>query len=314
MVFLFFVWLLAKLLIRSLGSMLGHRLNPLLQEVAVRLINILFFLLGFYLALQIAGLSNLSATILGGTGIAGLIAGIAFRDLLENYLASILISIRNPFRLGDLVEISGHLGVVERVTTRGTVLMNQDGNHVQITNAIVYKGIIRNYTANPNRRETFEVGIGYDSSTSAAQEIALQVISNHPAVLSEPEPLVLVDRLGAATVNLKIYFWYDGSCYNGLKVKSSLIRLVKRGYAEKGISMPDEAREIVFPEGVPINMPDSAAKNQPYKIAETNLPPVADSEAISTDAEGSLETEESQLREQARTSRPPEAGESLLRE
>lgn len=312
-VFLLFVWLFAKLSIRGIGTILDRRLNPLLRDVAVRLINILVFLLGCYLALQIAGLSNLSATILGGTGIAGLIAGIAFRDLLENYLASILISIRNPFRLGDLVEINNHLGIVERVTTRGTVLMNQDGNHVQIPNAIVYKGIIRNYTANPNRREIFEVGIGYDSSTSAAQEIALEIINNHPAVLSEPEPLVLVDRLGAATVNLKSYFWYDGSSYNGLKVKSSLIRLVKRVFEEKGISMPDEAREIVFPDGVPVNMLDSAAKKQPYKTEGDDLSSIADSEAISTEAEGSLESEESQLREQARTSRPPEEGESLLR-
>ena len=319
-VFLLFVWLFAKLSIRGIATLLDHRLNPLLRDVTVRLINILVFLLGCYLALQIAGLSNLSTTILGGTGIAGLIAGIAFRDLLENYLASILISIRNPFRLGDLVEINDHLGVVELVTTRGTVLMNPDGNHVQIPNSIVYKGIIRNYTANPNRREMFEVGIGYDSSTSAAQEIVLEIINNHPAVLSEPEPLVLVDSLGAATVNLKSYFWYDGSFYNGLKVKSALIRLVKRVFEEKGISMPDEAREIVFPDGVPVHMLDSAVKTKPYKPEEDDLSSITDSEAIlteseaiSTEAEGSLENEEPQLREQARLARPPEEGESLLR-
>ena len=184
---------------------------------------------------------------------------------------------------------------------------------MQIPNAIVYKGIIRNYTANPNRREMFEVGIGYDSSTSAAQEIALEIINNHPAVLSEPEPLVLVDSLGAATVNLKSYFWYDGSIYNGLKVKSSLIRLVKRVFEEKGISMPDEAREIVFPDGVPVNMLDSAVKTKPYKSEGDDLSSITDIEAISTEAEGSLENEEPQLREQARTSRPPEEGESLLR-
>ncbi len=313
-VFLLFVWLFARLTVKIMRAVLDRRLSPLLRDVAVRLVNILLFLLGIYLAMQIAGFSNLSATILGGTGIAGLVAGIAFRDLLENYLASILISIRNPFRLGDLVEINEHLGVIERVTTRGTVLMNQDGNHVQIPNAIVYKSIIRNYTANPNRRDVFEVGIGYDSGTSFAQEVALEVINNHPAVLSEPEPLVLVDRLGAATVNLKTYFWYDGSSYNGFKVKSSLIRLVKKAFEEKGISMPDEAREIVFPEGVPVHMPDSTSQHQVNETEDEGAPLVDDSEAISTDAEGGLENEELQLREQARASRVPEEGESLLRE
>lgn len=74
--------------------------------MVARLIGILLFLDGFYLALQVACLSGLSATVLGGTGIAGLVAGIVFRELRENYLASILVSIRNPFRLGDLVKQS----------------------------------------------------------------------------------------------------------------------------------------------------------------------------------------------------------------
>jgi len=307
---------IAKITTVGLRSVLNQRLNPLLRDVTARIISILVFLFGFYLALQVAGLSWLSATVLGGTGIAGLVAGIAFRDLLENYLASILISIRNPFRIGDLVEISSHLGVVERVTTRGTVLMNQDGNHVQIPNSIVYKSIIRNFTANPNRREIFEVGIGYDSQASHAQEVALNVLSNHPAVLNEPELLVLVDRLGSATVNLKVYFWYDGSRYNGLKVKSSLIRLVKQSFEKEGISMPDEAREILFPEGVPVHMIEHAAERpRPARKfdQEVQALPVG-REEVSTEAEGELASEELQLRNQARSSRVPEEGESLLKE
>ncbi len=307
------VWLVAKLTTLGLRKVLGQRFNPILRDVAVRLFSILVFLFGFYLALQIAGLSGLSATVLGGTGIAGLIAGIAFRDLLENYLASILISIRNPFRLGDLVEISSHLGIVERVTTRGTVLMNQDGNHVQIPNAIVYKSIIRNYTANPNRREMFEVGIGYENQASHAQKVALEVMSNHPAVLSEPELLVLVDRLGSATVNLKVYFWYDGSKYNGLKVRSSLIRMVKQSFEQENISMPDEAREILFPEGVPVRMLKSPSDQEGREITHTVSPPPLHEE-ITIAAEGDLCSEELQLRDQARASRVPEEGESLLKE
>ncbi len=312
------VVVVARLTVYGLRTVLDRRLNPLLADVAARVASILLFLLGFYLALQVAGLSGLSATVLGGTGIAGLVAGIAFRDLLENYLASILISIRNPFRIGDLVEISENLGVIERVTTRGTVLMNQDGNHVQIPNAIVYKSIIRNYTANPNRREMFAVGIGFESSASHAQEVAMRVLNEHPAVLSEPEALVLVSRLGSATVDLAIYFWYDGSAYNGLKVKSSLIRLVKQAFEQEQISMPDEAREIIFPSGVPVQISQSSAqepavekaREQPRKM----VLPRNDSQQVTTEAEGSLESEELQLRGQARMSRNPEEGESLLKE
>ncbi|MGB3210197.1 MAG: mechanosensitive ion channel family protein [Desulforhopalus sp.] len=313
-VVLLLVWLLTKIAVLGLRRVLDQRLNPLLRDVAARIISILVFLFGFYLALQVAGLSRLSTTVLGGTGIAGLVAGIAFRDLLENYLASILISIRNPFRIGDLVEISSHLGFVERVTTRGTVLMNQDGNHVQIPNSIVYKSIIRNYTANPNRREMFEVGIGYESKASHAQEVAMEVLSGHPAVLNEPELLVLVDRLGSATVNLIVYFWYDGSMYNGLKVKSSLIRLVKQSFEKENISMPDEAREILFPEGVPVRMLEPSTHESAEELAPAQPAPLVGQEKITTEAEGGLASEEVQLRDQARSSRAPEEGESLLQE
>ncbi len=307
--------LFAKLTAHGLRKVLEARLNLLLADVTARVVSILAFLLGFYLALQVAGLSGLSSTVLGGTGIAGLVAGIAFRDLLENYLASILISMRNPFRIGDLVEISENIGVVELVTTRGTVLMNPDGNHVQIPNAIVYKSIIRNYTANPNRREMFEVGIGFENNASHAQEVALQVLNDHPAVLREPESLVLVDRLGSATVNLVIYFWYDGSSYNGMKVKSSLIRLVKQAFEKEHISMPDEAREIIFPDGVPVHMETSSATAGPVKDPAKEVSrSKAGKEQITTEAEGSLESEALQLRDQARMSRTPEQGESLLQE
>jgi small-conductance mechanosensitive channel len=301
-------WLVAS----GARRLIGRRLNPLLRDMAARVLSIFVFLLGLYLVLQVAGLSRLAATILGGTGLAGLVAGIAFRDILENYLSSILISIRNPFRVGDLVEIAEHTGIVQRVTTRGTVLMNLDGNHVQIPNATVYKSIIRNYTANPSRREAFEVGIGFENKTSLAQEVAREVLNGHPAVLKDPEALVLVDRLGSATVNLKAYFWYDGSIHNGPKIKSSLIRLVKRAFEERGISMPDEAREVLFPEGVPVRMLEAVPAGRPEESREMPSPPVDGPEAISTEAEGELTSEDGYLREQARKSRIPEEGPDLL--
>ncbi|TVO59304.1 mechanosensitive ion channel family protein [Denitromonas halophila] len=299
-------WLAAGTTRRALDG----RLKPLLRDVAARLLSILVFLIGFYLVLQLAGLSGLAATILGGTGLAGLVAGFALRDILENYLASILISTRNPFRIGDLVDIAGHTGIVLRVTTRGTVLMSQDGNHVQIPNATVYKSIILNYTANPNRREVFEVGIGFDNELRATQELALAVLNRHPAVLETPEALVLVDQLGAATVNLKLYFWYDGTVYNGFKLRSALIRQVKNAFETHGISMPDENREILFPEGVPVRMLDQTP-------APTAAPTVADTQPVADDttgseAEGGLVSEDEQLRAQARKARLPEEGADLL--
>ena len=277
---------------------------------------LLTFLLGLYLVLHVAGLTRLAATVIGGTGIAGLVAGIAFRDILENYLASILISLRNPFRLGDVVDIGGHLGVVQRVTSRGTVLMDLNGNHIQIPNATVYKSIIQNYTANPNRRDFFEVGIGYENDIAEAQETALDVLVKHPAILTEPEPLVLTNHLGAATVNLKVYYWYNGTSHNGLTVRSSLLRLVKEAFQNRGISMPDEAREIVFPEDVPVRLKtedavDRREYQQPRSArSKTNV----ENMIMFTEGEGNQFSEAAPILRQAQQARNPEESPDLLSE
>jgi hypothetical protein len=126
---------------------------------------------------------------------------------------------------------------------------------------------------------------------------------------------VLADDLGKATVNLRIYFWINGHEHSWLKVRSSVIRLVKRAYQQHGISMPDEAREVVFPNGVPVTMLD--AKQEPTKEAGSpkssdNAPRSGGLEAVSTKAEAGLPDEAGILEEQARQAKPVDEGENLL--
>jgi small conductance mechanosensitive channel len=178
--------------------------------------------------------------------------------------------------------------------------MNLDGNVVQIPNATVYKSNLRNYTTNCNRREMFEIGIGYDDAIAESQEIARRVLDAHPAVLQDPEPSVLVESLGQSTVNLRVYFWLDGSKNSWLKVRSSVIRLVKREFQQHGISMPDAAREIIFPQGVPI-VRDGAGDAAPAPSSRV----APGSDVVSTKAEGGLHSEAGVIEEQARRTRKP---------
>ncbi len=285
----------------------------LLVNVIARAVGLVVFLLGLYLVFQVAGLTNVALTVLGGTGLLGLVLGIAFQDITENFLASILLSIQNPFRTGDLVEIGDTLGFVQMLTTRATVLMTQDGNHVQIPNSTVYQSVIQNYTSNPNRRETFVVGIGYEDSVAATQEITLQVLREHPAVLQDPEPWVLVENLGSSAVNLKVYFWLDGSRYSWQKVRSSVIRLVKRALQAEGIALPGEVRELVFADELAVQLlrPEDAAR--PGDEARRRVSRAAEEpDTVSTDAEGGLHSDAGEIEEQVRFSRAPEEGDNLL--
>lgn len=306
--------------------------NSFLRNLTTTFVSVPVFLLGLYLVLQISGLTRLAITVLGGTGIAGLIVGIGFRDIMENFLATVLISTRNPFAAGDRIEVAGYLGIVQQVNSRTTVLMSLDGNHIQIPNAIIYKSTIRNFTANPKQRLEFMVGVGYDADLTAVQQTIIGVLADHPAVLAQPEPLALVDSLGAATVNLRVLFWVDTNLHADIKVKSSVIRLSKGALEESGFSMPDEARKVIFPNGIPVQIMESALNNaQPAKertaTAAINRQPRAKpasqpitpklspaAEPLTTAAEGGLTSEDAQIKEQSRTSRTPEEDTNLLQE
>jgi small conductance mechanosensitive channel len=300
----------ARLAVSLARRFLHQRLShSLLVNVMARSIGVVVFLLGLYIVFQVAGLTGVALTVVGGTGLLGLILGIAFRDITENFLSSLFLSMQNPFHTGDLVEIDGTLGFVQMLTTRATVMMTLEGNHVQIPNSVVYKSKIFNYTSNPNGRVTFTVGIGYEDKITVAQELILGLLEEHPAVLKEPEPLVLVDSLGNATVNLQIFFWVNGRQHSLQKVRSSVIRLVKRTFQEAHISMPDESRELIFPQGVSVRLiePEGAL---PAPEDETT----PESESFSTEAEGDLRSEAGEIETQARQSRTPESGENLLDE
>jgi small conductance mechanosensitive channel len=311
LVILAITWLLADLVARLARRLFAPRIEtPLLLNVVARAFSIPIFLLGLYFVLQAAGLTRLALTVLGGTGLAGIIVGFAFRDIAENFLASILLSARNPFRTGDLIEVAGHTGIVQNLNTRSSVLLTLDGNHVQIPNATVYKSTIKNYSSIPRRRAEFTVGIGYDSSTAKAQSLIAKVLADHPAVLEQPEPLVLVKELGEATVNLLVYYWYDSQTFAPDKINSALLRLSKNALLNGGIELPDPAREVVFPRGVPIIQAEPAPRAPP---APSQEPDRDDETSVATASEGDLSNEEAEVSETSQGS-VPEAAENLLKD
>ena len=305
-------WVAAQQTARAARHLLRRRMvNSFLRDLVAILISIPVFLLGLYLVLQMAGLTRLAVTVLGGTGIAGLIVGIAFRDIMEHFLATILISTRNPFRTGDRIEVAGHVGIVQRVTTRATVLAALNGNHILIPNAVVYKSTIINYTVNPNRRLNFAVSIGYKDPIGQVQTTILDVLLAHPAILKEPEPLVLVDALGPA-VDLQVAFWFNSQQYEEIKVRSAAIRLVKRALQDGGFSLPDPACQIVFPSGVPVQITEQRRNGRVRVMPSQSTAPIAEGAATATAAEGGLHSDNQRIQQQANLARVPEEETNLL--
>lgn len=244
-IILFLAWLAARLVYKLVPILLRDKMNPsLLNQVIAKAIALFVFLLGVYFVFEMADLTTMALTIISGTGILGIILGIAFRDLVENFLASILLSLQSPFETHDLIDlvcpITGYAasGYVERLTMRVTILISLDGNHVQIPNATVYKSNIVNHSSNPIHRESFQLSIGPNSPIVQAVDSALKVLLENEEVLKKPEPLVLVEGLEKENVNLMIHYWIDISKNNPAKVKSSVMRFIKQALQEEGIYQP----------------------------------------------------------------------------
>ena len=309
------ILLLAWILSRGVAALARHSLrrrimSPLLLNLVARSLSIPVILIGLYLVLQVAGLTRLAITVLGGTGLIGIVLGLAFREIAANSLASILLSIRNPFRAGDWIQVSGHQGIVQNLNMRTTVLLTLDGNHVQIPNALVYESVIENFSTNPNRRSDFVVGIGYDDSIQEAQNVIVHALRTHPAVLDDPEPSALVDELGSSTVNIRVRFWFDGKLYSVFKVRSALMRQVKRALQDAGISMPDAAREIIFPDGVPVRQ--APAGKRGTEVAPQRSARESRDAEVATLGEGDLISESGELERQADVADLSNTGENLL--
>jgi small-conductance mechanosensitive channel len=300
-----FTWWLSSLAAKGLRRwLLGGIASPFLRDIVARAIALPIFLLGLFVVLQVAGLTQIAVSVVGGAGVLGIVVGFAFRDIAENFLASLLLSIRRPFRAGEYIEVIGMGGTVLSMNTRSTVLLSSEGNHIQIPNAAIFKNTIVNYSVSANRRNTLEVGVGYDVSVARAQDIILEVITGHEAILNEPAPMILVDSLGSSTVNIKAYFWVNAHDYSMLKVKSALLRLVKKALTEEGISMPDDAREVIFPQGVPVLQLDGKAEERAQKLASQEIGDSAreassleESASTSSAAEGNLGNEQDEIAE-----------------
>jgi len=311
-VFITFFWLSKPIANLITKPLIKTSSNRLIQRVIHRTMSLLIILLGLYILLSLVGLTQFAVALLSGTGVIGLIVGFAFKDIAENFLSSLLLSIQRPFKLGDIIEVSGYLGVVKKMTSRATTLVDFNGDHIQLPNATIYKNAIRNLTANPNIRAFFDIGIGYETDFDHAQSLVENIMNQHPAILEEPAPQVLVNSLGSSSCNLRVYFWVNSEINSQLKVSSVLMKKVVAVFLEENITMPDDARERII-------LSASVEEGQSFKQHNNHLPNNTSDKMNNNAAkkfddysDDDVSSDHNDIREQAAKARDPEEGENIL--
>ncbi len=270
-------WLVGRWLARrSVLDRIGSR-NPFLRELARTTVRWTATGAGVLVALEILNATALVGALLGTAGVLGIALGFAFKDTLENYLAGILMSLRQPFAPRDHVVIDGNEGFVVSMTSRATVLMTPDGNHLRLPNALVFRSVTLNYTRNPSRRFQFDVGIGVNEDLVRAQCIAVDELRGLDGVLHKPPPRAYIAALGDSNVLLRVQGWVDQRSHEFLLVKSEAIRAVKLALEGAEIDLPEPIYRVQLSQrdaaAVSATPPQPVPTRQPAPQRQPATPP-----------------------------------------
>lgn len=199
---------------------------------------------GVLLAVEVLDITALVGAVVGTAGVAGLALGFAFKEIVENYLAGLLLSLRQPFDQNDSVALEGVTGKVVRLTSRETILLDLEGNHVRLPNATVFRSVLVNYTRNPRRRFEVELTVAADEDLARAMELGRRVLREMEGVLAGPAPWSRVRGVGESGVLVVWSGWVDQDRFDFLKVRSEALRLVLEALTDAGVAMPPPERRV----------------------------------------------------------------------
>lgn len=206
--------------------------NAFIANIYRQIIRVATIVAAVVVALDIVGATALLSTILGAAGIIGLAIGFAVRDTVENFIASILLSMRQPFRPNDLIEIGGDVGKVIRLTSRATILLSLDGNHIRIPNATVFKSRIINFTRNKSRRVTFDQTVDAGKGLKQQRRVVLDTVKALPFVLETPAPNVWIEAADQDKAVLRVSIWVNQRESDVSLARGEAIRIVRDSLLE----------------------------------------------------------------------------------
>jgi len=245
----FFLFYLAGKGIRSVVAKVSHRQSKhaYLSTVLGRLTEGLVIIMGLLVAMVIALPSFQPGQLVQLLGISSVAVGFAFRDILQNFLAGILLLLTRPFRIGDQIRFGEYEGLVEDIQTRATMLRTYDSRRIVIPNSELFTKSVTVNTAYEERRLEYEVGIGYGDDVEEARKVILEAIGGIDEVLDKPVPEVLLLGLGASSVDLKVRWWIHPPRRSEAVVsQDKVLTAIKNALATHGIDLPYDTRVVLF--------------------------------------------------------------------
>ncbi|MFS0771117.1 mechanosensitive ion channel family protein [Sphingomonas sp. 1P08PE] len=272
-VFLLVAWAAAHFAARGIRRLFGRRdhgdLGSVLGSIAFGAIMIAAVLIASVIVFP----SVKPATIISSLGIGSVAIGFAFKDILQNLLAGILLLINRPFRRGDQIAVKDFEGTVEHIQSRATLIKTYDGRRVIIPNSDIYTSPVTVNTAFPTRRDSYDIGIGYGDDPSAAAALFADAIRGIDGVEQDPAPEALPWGLDASSVTLRARWWTKSKRSDMVHLKARIILAIWRTAREHGIDLPYPTTQILFHDQTEATDGDRTRQREGWPVGDS--PPAA---------------------------------------
>ena len=201
---------------------------------------------GFLIAATIIFPSIKPSDVLGALGVGSVAIGFAFKDILQNWFAGLLLLIREPFKRGDQIVIAGYEGTVEHIRARATTIKTYDGRRVVIPNSDIYTQPVTVNTAYPTVRSSYDVSIGYGDDIEAARCVILDALDGLEGISHDPAPEVIPWDLAGSSVNLRVRWWTESSRIKVVLARGRVIAAVRDALTRAQIDMPYPTQVMLF--------------------------------------------------------------------
>jgi small conductance mechanosensitive channel len=201
-----------------------------------------FLVIAFAVIAALAKFGMQTASFVAVLGAAGFAVGFALQGSLSNFAAGVMILIFRPFKIGDLIEAAGILGIVQDIHLFNTILATLDNVKIILPNGKIYGDVIKNISGYDTRRLDLEFGIGYSSSIQKAYDVISNIIKEDARILPEPKTQIAVSELADSSVNFVVRPWVKQEDY--WDVKFGLNRQVKEAFDSQGIEIPFPQRVV----------------------------------------------------------------------
>jgi small conductance mechanosensitive channel len=239
-----------------LSKVVRNLINKLLNQVTDNktiihlldsIVSVSIIGVGIFIALGILNLDDTVTTLLAGAGIIGLALGFAFQDIASNFISGVILSIRHPFGVGDIISSNDYFGTVQKLNLRNTIIKTPQGQVIYIPNKNVFENPLENFSSTGERRIDLSCGVSYGDDLEKAKTVALEAINEVEMVNQQKEPEFYFDEFGDSSINFKLRFWISFKSNKEFwNARSEAIMKLKTAFDEADIMIPFPIRTLDF--------------------------------------------------------------------